>query len=573
MNNSDHDSLAASAADASNLAGLTPLTGAQRIAAALSTSQTPTPGECAIAARAELEELLTPWASSQRWCLHSDNADRATTTAHIVQATEIFRSAAGSTLFLLVDIAGRLYSVPLFLQESSDGAPKSDVPVQALGTLAVSPHSHPVRVFDATEHPDGQLALLHATLGDYGASSEHHTTEHGIFQPDPCGHPALAGQFFGVPLRLKAAELPPLARSYKLTSEQSNTSVIYEFSSGSTPAGVIVKVLRLVQPGRNPDVELEALLDQSAQSEQRVVPQQYGYATLRYSEPISENSAYRNFAHRDSVPHNSASRNFAAADVLVAAEFLAGSTDAWQLITSQLLSAAGHGTNSSADLHPELTATIASIARLGTLTRAMHQQLAEQLILLDPTDTARAAQLESWKSRAEHALVLAPELRELTPAITATFERAARAHWPLLQRIHGDYHLGQVLGTATGQWRVIDFEGEPLRPLSERIQPDLALRDVAGMLRSISYAAGFAEKNGADPREMHAWERSAHKAFLESYTPLSSDPKRAADYETVLRALVLDKALYEVAYEAAYRPSWVDIPVRGVHEILQTHLS
>jgi len=160
-----------------------------------------------------------------------------------------------------------------------------------------------------------------------------------------------------------------------------------------------------------------------------------------------------------------------------------------------------------------------------------------------------------------------PELEELRDAVTAVYDRAEQATWPSLQRIHGDLHLGQVIDAPGRGWLLLDFEGEPLRPLPERTAPDLALRDVAGMLRSLDYAAGAAHReHGADvPAE---WAVAARTAFLDGYArEAGHDPREDAE---LLAALELDKALYEAVYEVRNRPDWLPIPVAGVRRLLAT---
>src|SRR5690606_15987686 len=134
---------------------------------------------------------------------------------------------------------------------------------------------------------------------------------------------------------------------------------------------------------------------------------------------------------------------------------------------------------------------------------------------------------------------------------------AEQAEWPPLQRVHGDYHLGQVLDVPDRGWVLVDFEGEPLRALHERTLPDLALRDVAGMLRSFDYAAGSVAQDSDLDRG--GWSGAARTAFLDGYAAESGVDLTAS--APVLAALELDKALYEVVYEARNRPSWVGIPV------------
>jgi predicted trehalose synthase len=118
-----------------------------------------------------------------------------------------------------------------------------------------------------------------------------------------------------------------------------------------------------------------------------------------------------------------------------------------------------------------------------------------------------------------------------------------------------------VLDVPHRGWVLVDFEGEPLRPLAERTQPDLTLRDVAGMLRSFDYAAGSWEQTHPG-RSAAAWADRARTAFLEGYAQESGrDPREDA---VLLNALELDKALYEVVYEARNRPTWLTIPTTAI---------
>jgi predicted trehalose synthase len=148
--------------------------------------------------------------------------------------------------------------------------------------------------------------------------------------------------------------------------------------------------------------------------------------------------------------------------------------------------------------------------------------------------------------------------------VLTVLERAAASAWPAQQRIHGDLHLGQVLAVPDGTWAIVDFEGEPLRPMHERRVLDSPLRDVAGMLRSFDYVAGTLE--AADPAARDAartWADSARAAFLGAY---ASAVGRDLD-PALLDAFELDKALYEAVYEARNRPDWLGIPVTAVRRL------
>jgi maltokinase len=145
------------------------------------------------------------------------------------------------------------------------------------------------------------------------------------------------------------------------------------------------------------------------------------------------------------------------------------------------------------------------------------------------------------------------------------------------ERIHGDLHLGQLLRNEEG-WFVLDFEGEPVRPVAERQAAASPLRDVAGMVRSFHYAArtGLAERGRDVDDELvdlaDAWEVRAVEAYLAGYHHVEGVdellPANDADRDKVLRAFELDKAIYEVIYELAHRPDWVDIPASAVRRTL-----
>jgi maltose alpha-D-glucosyltransferase/alpha-amylase len=147
-------------------------------------------------------------------------------------------------------------------------------------------------------------------------------------------------------------------------------------------------------------------------------------------------------------------------------------------------------------------------------------------------------------------------------------------------RIHGDYHLGQLLYTGK-DFVILDFEGEPARPLSERKLKRSALRDVAGMMRSFQYAAYSALWQPAMRTEdvpflerwADIWYRQMSSVFLQSYLQTTTDamfiPNNSDDLQIMLEAYLLDKAVYEIGYELNNRPSWVVIPIRGIKHILQ----
>jgi maltokinase len=129
-----------------------------------------------------------------------------------------------------------------------------------------------------------------------------------------------------------------------------------------------------------------------------------------------------------------------------------------------------------------------------------------------------------------------------------------------LQRIHGDYHLGQLLHTEGG-FAVIDFEGEPARPLAERRMPASPLRDVAGMLRSLDYAVRTVERDGPDGFDHQGWLANARAAFVAAYGG------EAVAHEGLLTAFEAAKACYEVRYEASNRPDWTWLPLEALERL------
>lgn len=177
-------------------------------------------------------------------------------------------------------------------------------------------------------------------------------------------------------------------------------------------------------------------------------------------------------------------------------------------------------------------------------------------------------------AQAERLLERRAELLGLLPSLADLPEGA------MLTRVHGDYHLGQVLVVKDDVY-LIDFEGEPARPAEERRRKTSPMKDVAGMLRSFDYAAEAAmrqlEARFPEQRErlepaMRQWRDAVDATFMASYRASVGDcPSWPADPQTeqrMLRLFLLEKALYEVAYEAANRPDWIDIPVGGVLRLL-----
>ncbi len=189
--------------------------------------------------------------------------------------------------------------------------------------------------------------------------------------------------------------------------------------------------------------------------------------------------------------------------------------------------------------------------RLGADLRALHADLAAVF----GTRTVPGKQLVA--DLAESASALADDIDALRPAADLVRIATQRKWSPqVVQRVHADMHLGQCLDGPNG-WVFVDFEGEPLRSADSRRIRDSVWRDIAGMLRSFDYAARLGRA-----RDRQRWTTECKDAFLEGYGGTSWLSELGQIY-------VLEKAIYEVAYEKKYRPEWVDIPLEAVAEIAQ----
>jgi maltokinase len=172
--------------------------------------------------------------------------------------------------------------------------------------------------------------------------------------------------------------------------------------------------------------------------------------------------------------------------------------------------------------------------------------------------------------RLERASAEVQDLRKHEEKLRGYFAALAGTGRPVpVQRVHGDFHLGQVLRTPTG-WVLLDFEGEPAVPLEQRRAPAPALRDVAGMLRSFDYVARHQLLGRPDAEDLGAtadeWVQHNQTAFTEGYASAGGmDPQANV---ALMRALMLDKAVYEAVYEARHRPAWLPIPLDSIADAL-----
>ncbi|MCX4723649.1 phosphotransferase [Streptomyces sp. NPDC090052] len=308
-----------------------------------------------------------------------------------------------------------------------------------------------------------------------------------------------------------SAAIPAGLPARPLGAEQSNTSLVY----GDT---FILKVFRRVHPGSNPDLELPLALAQAGCAR---VPAPVAWYETTEPEP---------------------------ATLGVLQPFLAGSEDGWQLALLALSD--GHdfaaGARALGRATAEVHGTLASALPTAVLSKRQIQHLA-------------AGMTERLEATAQAVPALAPYVAGLRTAFDAIADLGHAGRTWAAQRIHGDLHLGQSLRARDGEWSVIDFEGEPARPLAERTRPQPVVRDVAGMLRSFDYAART--HRPWSPK----WAIGCRDAYCEGYASVAgADPRAEPE---LLRAYETDKAVYEVLYEARNRPDWLPVPMAAIERL------
>lgn len=362
-------------------------------------------------------------------------------------------------------------------------------------------------------------------------------------------------------------DVPPDLTPRLLGAEQSNSSLVY----GDT---FILKLFRRIVPGINPDLELPHALARTCCP--RVPPPAAWF--VADARGIASAAAHGRtpaaFGHRSGPPDRrpagapetprsgapdarppvapaGTGRPGAPEDTLVLGvlqPYLKDATDGWQLALSEL--ARGE------DFRAEARA-------LGRATAEVHTALAGAL----PTVTLGRAQLEllaaGMTERLEAAVQAVPALRRYAPGLRSAYDALGTLggcddFWTA-QRVHGDLHLGQCLRAPSGEWSLIDFEGEPARPLTERCLPQHPVRDIAGILRSFDYAAR-SHRPWAP-----AWAHGCRGAYCTGYAEVSGRDPRAEP--VLLRAYETDKAVYEVMYEARHRPDWLPVPLAAIQRL------
>jgi maltokinase len=339
--------------------------------------------------------------------------------------------------------------------------------------------------------------------------------------------------------RLPGHELDLEAHSTLFSGEQSNSSVAFGEDS-------LLKIFRKITPGPNPDIAIHEVL---TRAESEHVAALYGWL---------ECPALRQEGERgDAVLH-----------LAMLQQFLRTATDGWDLALASVRNLFAEG-----DLHAdEVGGDFAGeAARLGEALAQTHHTLAEHFAVEERATGDLGALASAMNQRLDDALEVVPDLAAYADDLRRVYAALAGLPGVPVQRIHGDLHLGQTLRTVRG-WKIVDFEGEPAKPLSERSLPDSPWRDVAGMLRSFDYAPRVVERtwgqDQADAVEQRAyrsaeWSARNRDAFLTAYAGRDLTP----DERTLLEAYIADKAVYETVYETRNRPAWVGIPLAAVARI------
>jgi trehalose synthase-fused probable maltokinase len=346
--------------------------------------------------------------------------------------------------------------------------------------------------------------------------------------------------------------------------EQSHSSAILDDD-------VIVKFFRRVEPGPNPELELSRLLTNEGFEH---IPAQVG--------EISYEGSLEDSGEEIEI------------DLGIAQAYVRDAVDGWVEVLGHV-----HRLYDQVADEDDLTdirsltdgraaSVLERLEHLGDVIAALHIYLSREEVERDfvpePVDSADVAQwTEDAMTRLDELVEDGtPGLSELRPGAERVIRRFAAIHGDagFKTRIHGDLHLAQVL-LARREWLLIDFEGEPARPIATRRTKQSALRDVAGMLRSFSYAALVpmlerTEDGSPDRRRLEPWAEAWHllarERFLLGYTRTSYEgtflPPDRDRVSAMLAFFELDKALYELGYERGHRPHWIVIPLRGIRGLL-----
>ena len=389
-----------------------------------------------------------------------------------------------------------------------------------------------------SRHPEPDPRLEHVLVGEidgdlvYDALHDRHVT-------------GLLLERFGNPVPdspltfrlVEGAEPPEPMDSLVLTGEQSNTSLAYGDQA-------LLKVFRKLAPGINPDIEVHAAL---AGTDCGYVAPLIGWVEGSWADPETGEQVTGSLG--------------------MLQQFLVTATDGWKLALTSVADLFAER-----DLHAdEVGGDFAGESyRLGQATASVHTALREAMPTAVWGEAERRATAAAMEERLMAAVEEVPAAAGLVESLRRAYRDLADLDTPIsVQRVHGDLHLGQVLRTSVS-WKLIDFEGEPEKPISQRVQLDTPLRDVAGMLRSFDYVAlhTLLAEHADDTQLAYRageWAERNRAAYLDGYAH-GGGPDPSA-HEVVLRAYETDKAVYELVYEAHNRPVWTVIPLTALERL------
>jgi maltose alpha-D-glucosyltransferase / alpha-amylase len=516
-----------------------------------------------------LQQLLATYLPHQRWF---GAKSRTIKTVAVLDSAELTGLNAVLVFLQLTydDETTGVYQLALTITtgEAAETIRASD-PASIVATVTTS--TGPAVLHDAVAREDVRQAILHLI-----ETNAEFPTRNGVL----VGHRSSAF--------VEARGTDPLpARTG--SAEQSNTSILYD-------AKLILKLFRRLQPGENPDTEIGRFLTETAHFP-RIAPF-LGDITLK-----SKNSEPTTLAMLQGLVENEGdgwqwtldelSRYYDSVATLPAPQDLGASPSFASKDASP-----GHA-------HEHAALYLAAAALLGRRTAEMHLALATPTrnpAFLAESFTTADLVADADRIDAQLALTLNALKRGMSQLSESTADNAALVLSRRIElfararaiasatptdageriRIHGDYHLGQVLRSRS-DFVILDFEGEPARSLTQRRAKQSPLKDVAGMLRSFSYAAyaalnTFAQRRPDDARNLEPWatlwQNAVSSEFLRAYqlTINETNPDlipKPAHSQLLLNAYLLEKSLYELLYELDNRPTWVRIPLAGILALLQ----
>jgi maltose alpha-D-glucosyltransferase/alpha-amylase len=494
------------------------------------------------AARAEVEARLATYIEARRW-FRSKTRVIASASLELVVPLPIDAADVALTVVRLRYAQGEdeEYLLPLtWIRGDAGEHPPGKGPHLALGTVRVDGEAQPRWLVDAL----GERSALEGWLALVAQEATVRTGDaHLTFRRLP-----------GAGDTKRALDV--VALPAPVETEQSNTSVVF----GRT---CILKVVRKLESGAAADLEMGEFLTRAGYP--HIPPL---LAAIELERPGRE-----------------------TATVGMVHAFVPNDGDAWSFTLATIAGAAGEGV--------AVERSVAFVPSLGVRVAQMHAALAaptsDPHFSPEPIEAGEREGLglalerslaAAWSLVEERAAGLPPDalrrfslLRERDAAYGSAIARFVAGGFRCVKtRVHGDLHLGQILVGHDG-FVLIDFEGEPARPLAERKAKRSPMVDVAGILRSLHYASVAAARDASDADGTRAfaerWQRQARRTFLDAYYAAASGvpsvlPEDARDRETLLSFYLLEKCVYELHYELNNRPNWVAIPLRGLESLLES---